>query len=132
MNGPPAAGAVAPQPEPRKRAKIDPVEGGRLEQLLIVNKQAHDAAAEADEREEEYKAAIKAWLLSLYPDPAELPGAFDIAADPHGRYPAYTMTLKAGSHMDVRAMERDGVYDTYSVPSKPGWELRESGGSRRR
>lgn len=125
-----------PQPKPRKRVKIEPEEGGELEQFLIVNTRAAGAAKEAGEEAEEYKLAVKNWLLSLFP-PLEdgtpnpgLPDAFDITADPHGRYPAYTMSLKEGRHLDSEAMRRDGVYDTihdaYSVPNKPAWELRQS------
>jgi hypothetical protein len=127
---------MGPQPRARKRFKVEPEQGGRLEQFLIVNKLAADAEAEAREAAGAYKESIKGWLLALFPDPADLPDAFDIAADPHGRYPAYTMTLKTGSHLDRGAMERDGVYEgireRYSVPNRASWELRESTGGRKR
>jgi hypothetical protein len=131
-----------PQPKVRKRLKIEPVEGGQLEQFLIVNTRAADAAKEAGEEADTYKLAVKTWLLSLFPPLPDgtpnpgMPDAFDIAADPHGRYPAYTMTLKEGSHLDQEAMKRDGVYDdiysAYSVPNKSSWELRPSAQGRGR
>lgn len=122
-----------PKPE-KRRVKVEPEEGGQLEQYLIVNTRAAAMAKEAGEAAEEYRAAVKNWLLALFPPLPDgspnpgLPDAFDITADPHGRYPAYTMILKEGSHLDREAMKRDGVYDgihsAYSVPNKASWELR--------
>ena len=80
---------------PKRRLKIEPEPAGQLEQLLVEYKKASDAAAAASEDEERYKKAIKAWLLDLFTnDPEKLPDGFDIVADPHGRYPGYSMTLK--------------------------------------
>lgn len=126
-----------PAPPPAKvRLKVEPEEGGQLEQLLIANKKAHDDATEAGEREGEAKAAIKAWLLSLFPDGAGLPDSFDIVADPHGRYPAYTMTLKGvGSfRLDTELLKTQAPeqYVRFAKPVTPTWELRESTGGRRR
>ena len=147
LAGPPfavmaAPGAVLqpvaqPQPEkPKVRAKVEPVEGGQLEQLLIANKAAHDAAQAAKAAEDELKESVKAWLLALFPDGEGLPDAFVIAGDAHGRYPGYTMTLKAGSHLDQEAMKSDGVHEVvyarYSVPNKASWDLRESTGGKGR
>jgi hypothetical protein len=136
-----ALGAVArpqpPEPErPRVRLKVEPSPEGQLEQLLIGNKAAHDAAQAAKAAEDELKEAVKAWLLALFPDPADLPDSFVIAADPHGRYPGYTMTLKQGSHLDQEAMMADGVheavYGRYLVPNKASWDLREATGGKGR
>jgi hypothetical protein len=124
-----------PVPQPaRKRAKIEPESGGKLEQLLISNKKADDAESVAKEAHEELKAAIKAWLLSVFPDPADLPDAFDITADPHGRYPAYTMTLKGGWRVDSKTMaaEDPETYQRWLKPVKASWELRENKGGARR
>lgn len=133
-----------PQPVPRTRLKVEPVPGGQLEQYLIENKKSHDAAEAAKEAEDGYKLAVKNWLLALFPagpdgtPHPDLPGAFDIAADPHGRYPAYTMTLKGtdSRRLDTERIkaERGDIYEFYSKPVTPSWELREStqGRSRRR
>ena len=133
-----------PQPAPKTRFKVEPIPGGQLEQFLIENKKAHDAAEAAKEAEEGYKLAVKNWLLSLFPPNLDgtpndgLPDAFDIAADPHGRYPAYTMTLKGvdSKRLDTERIkiEREDIYAFYSKPVTPSWELREStqGRSRRR
>jgi hypothetical protein len=127
-----------PQPKPKKRVKVEPEEGGQLEQFLVENKKAYDAATVADEDADKYKAAIKAWLLSLFP-PLEdgtanpdLPDAFDIPPDPHGRYPGYTMTLKGGMRLDTDAIKQAGLYETYAKPTRPSWDLRESSSGRRR
>jgi hypothetical protein len=121
---------TAPEPsKPKKRLKVEPEPGGRLEQFLIANKKAHDAASEAGEQESEAKAAIKAFLLSLFDGrEAELPDAFDVAADPHGRYPGYTMSLKGGWRLDTTRFKEDKpeTYVEYAVPVKPSWELREA------
>lgn len=127
-------GAPVPQPEPgkakpRKRLKVEPLEGGQLEQFLIMNAAAAEAAAAVGEDADKYKADVKNWLLALFPNPDALPDAFDIAADPHGRYPAYTMTLKGGWHLDTEAMTRDGhgeLIERYKTPNRTSWELRAS------
>jgi hypothetical protein len=126
--------APVPQPKVKKRVKVEPEEGGELEQFLIANTAAASAAKEAGESAEEWKLAVKTWLLSLFPPLADgtpnpdMPDAFDVTADPHGRYPGYTMTLKEGHHLDADRMRLDGVYDSihgaYDVPNKPSWELR--------
>lgn len=123
-----------PQPRPRRRLKVEPEPGGQLEQYLVANKQHHDDAEQAAEQEDEYKKAVKAWLLSLFPDPADLPDGFDIAADPHGRYPAYSMTLKGGRRLDSKRLHADipDLYEKYEVDITPTWELRESSPGRRR
>lgn len=123
---------TSPKPQ-KRRLKVDPDPGGRLEQLLIQNKESHDSAVSAGEAESDLKAAIKAFFLNLFPGGEGLPDAFDIAADPHGRYPAYTMTLKGGSHLDTERMKAEAMatYESYLKPSKPSWELRESGGGRK-
>lgn len=127
-------GPAQPAPKVKKRLKVEPAPGGRLEQFLIQNKTAHDDAEVAGEREDETKAAIKAYLISLYPDGNGMPDAFDITADPHGRYPGYTMSLKGGSHLSSEAMPEELVtqLERYRVPNKPSWELRESSAGRRR
>lgn len=115
-----------------KRMKIEPQPEGQLEQLLISNKAAKDKAEVANEEEAEYKAAIKSWLLSLFAsNPQDLPDAFDIAGDPLGRYPAYTMTLKTGTRVDTEAMKQDGSYERYAKPTAPSWELRPTQQGRR-
>jgi hypothetical protein len=130
---------VIAQPEParpKRRLTVQPEEGGQLEQFLVANKEASDRAAEARDEADEFKSSIKTWLLgvgALLPE--GLPDAFDIAADPHGRYPGYTMTLKEGHHLDKEAMVRDGhgdLYERYLVPNKAAWELRESTARQRR
>lgn len=127
---------VIAQPEParpRRRLTVQPEEGGQLEQFLVANTEAAALAAEAGADADEYKLSIKTWVLgvaSLLPD--GLPDAFDIPADPHGRYPAYTMTLKGGYHLDKEAMIRDGhgeLVERYKVPNKESWELRPSTGA---
>ena len=118
-----------PRRDPRKpkvRAKIEPLEEGQLEQLLIEYKKAKDAFEERKEAEAELKAKIKAWILSLYPDGKGLPDAFDIVGDAHGRYDPLTMTLKGGKRTDIEAMKQDGVYERYQKDTTPAWELRVS------
>lgn len=137
---PPHHPAVTEQPpaRARRRIKIDPANdpGGQLEQLLIVNKQAHDKAGEADEEEDDAKKALKGFLLDICAaDPQGLPEAIDIAADPHGRYPAYTMTLKGGKRFDSRKFREeagDQVYAQFEVDITPTWDLREATSQRRR
>jgi hypothetical protein len=122
-----------PQPQPKRDAKpkktrvtIEPEEAGQLEQLLIEYKRAKDALEERKEAEADYKAQIKAWILSLFPGGQGLPEAFDITGDPHGRYAPLTMTLKGGRHTDVEAMKQDGIYERYQKDTTPSWELRVS------
>lgn len=124
---------AAPAKPAKRRLKVEPDPGSRLEQLLVQNKQAHDEAEVAKEREDETKAAIKAYLLSLFPDGSGLPDAFDIAADPHGRYPGYSMSLRGGLRFDSKRFgaEVPGLYEQYKVEITPSWELRESGQGRR-
>lgn len=125
----------AAQPVPKVRFKVEPEESGQLEQLLIENKKAKDEADVAGERSDELKAAIKNWLLSLFPDGKGLPDAFDITADPHGRYPGYTMTLKGGERVDTKLLAANSpdVYRQFLRPIQKTWELREAGqGGRRR
>lgn len=120
---------TTPKP-PKKRFKVEPEPGSQLEQFLIEHKRAKDAAAAAVEQEAGYKAAIKSYLLSLFPDGTGLPDAFDIAADAHGRYPGYSMSLKGvGSfRFDTTALKDQSpeTYVRYAVPVTPSWELRES------
>lgn len=119
----------------KKRFKIEPDTGGQLEQLLITHKVAYDAKETAAEAEADTKARIKAFLLSLFPDGEGLPDSFDIAGDPHGRYPAYTLTLKGGTMFDSKAFRADvgdELYQRYKKPITPSWELRENNGGQRR
>jgi hypothetical protein len=119
----------------KRRVKVEPEPGGQLEQYLIENKKAHDDAEQANEREGEFKRAIKAFLLGLFPDGQGLPDGFDIAADPHGRYPGYSMTLKSGKRFDQKLFLKDAgeaLYQRYEVEITPTWELRESQQGRRR
>lgn len=115
---------------PKKRFKVEPEPGSQLEQFLVEHKRAKDAAAAASEQEAEYKAAIKSYLLSLFPDGTGLPDAFDIAADVHGRYPGYSMSLKGvGSfRLDTELFKNEApaTYVQYAKPVTPSWELRES------
>jgi hypothetical protein len=125
----PAPALPSPQPPPKKRAVVQPEPGGKLEQFLIANKQAHDKATEAGEAEAESKAAIKAYLLSLFEGREnELPDSFIVSADPHGRYPGYTMTLKGGFRLNTEKFkaEQSLLYVQYAEPVKASWELRES------
>jgi hypothetical protein len=117
---------------PKVRKKIEPMEAGQLEQLLVKFAEAQDEAEVAKEAEAELKAQIKAWIISLFEDPAALPDAFDITGDAHGRYPAFTMTLKGGKRVDTEQMREDGVYDTYARDTTPTWELRAATQGRRR
>lgn len=132
----PVTGTPQAQP-PRKvkktRLKIEPEAAGQLEQLLVEYRRAHDSFEEAKEREAELKAQIKAWVLSLFPGGKGLPEGFDITGDPHGRYPAYGMTLKGGKRVNTERLREDGLYDQYADETTPSWELREvtQGGRRR-
>lgn len=122
-------------PVPRKRLKVEPEPGGRLEQLLIENKRAHDDMEEAKEREAETKLAIKKFLLDLFEKPEDMPDAFDIAGDAHGRYPGYSLTHKGvGAYrlnMDAFKAGEPMTYVQYAVPVTPTWELREATQGRR-
>lgn len=123
-----------PQPKPKKRYKIEPAPGGKLEQLLIANKDAHDQNTTAKEAETEAKMQIKAFLLSLFPGGAGMPDAFDIAGDPHGRYPGYTMTLRTGKRFDVNLAKEhmtQAYYESFEVEITPSWDLREATHGRR-
>lgn len=128
-----SAYAPQPQPQPKRdakpkktRAKIEPESEGQLEQLLIAYKRAKDEFEEKKEAQEEFKAQIKAWILSLYPGGQGLPEAFDIVGDAHGRYDPLTMTLKGGHHTDTERMKQDGIYERYQKETTPSWELRVS------
>jgi hypothetical protein len=120
-----------PQPKKKVRFKVEPEPGGQLEQYLIQNKLAKDEADVAGEAADQYKASVKAWLLSLFPNQADLPDAFDIPPDPHGRYPGYSMTLKGGFRIDTDAVRDAGMYERFAKPVTPSWDLREAGGRRR-
>lgn len=126
----------APQPKVKRRLKIEPEQQGQLEQLLIRYHQAAGAASVAKEQADDLKSQIKGWLLSLYPDGEGLPDAFDVTADPHGRYPGYAMTLKSGFRLDIERMKEESpeTYVTYARKTAPTWELREAnaGGHRGR
>ena len=122
---------VTPVPQPKRdakpkklRAKIEPLEAGQLEQLLIQYKRAKDAFEEKKEEEKQLKDQIKAWILSLYPDGQGLPEAFDIVGDAHGRYDPLTMTLKGGHTTDTDRMKQDGIYERYQKETQKSWELR--------
>ena len=133
----PVQAEPVPEKPQRKRVKIDPANdpGGTLEQLLIANKEAHDAASEASERESDAKGAIKAYLLDLFQRPEDVPGAIDVAGDPHGRYPGYTMTLKGGKRFNSKAFRElvgEEVYEQFEVDIQPTWELREANPGQRR
>ncbi len=136
---PPLAEEV-PAKKPKRRVKIDPAgdPGGTLEQLLIENKRLSDAATEAGEEANTAKAAVKAYLLDVCgADPKGLPDAIDVAGDPHGRYPGYTMTLKGGRRFDQAAFREfagDELYERFETDITPSWELRPSqqGQGRRR
>lgn len=117
---------------PKTRKKIEPMEAGQLEQLLVKFAEAQDEAEVAKEAEAELKAQIKAWIISLFDDPAALPDAFDITGDAHGRYPAFTMTLKGGKRVDTEEMKQDGIYERYAKDTTPTWELRAATQGRRR
>jgi hypothetical protein len=138
VSGPVTGSAPVAQPSrreakrPKVRKKIEPMEAGQLEQLLVQWNKAKDDAAVAAEAEAELKGQIKAWILSLFDDPAALPDAFDITGDPHGRYDALTLTLKGGKRVDTEQMREDGVYDTYARDTTPTWELRAATQGRRR
>ena len=133
---------IEPEPVPekpqKKRVKIDPANdpGGRLEQLLIENELAHDAAAQCAERESDAKSAVKAYLLDLFGRPEDIPEAIDVAGDPHGRYSPYTMTLKKGKRFDTKKFKAEAgeeLYVMYEVEITPTWELRKANpGGRRR
>ncbi len=122
---------LIPEKKPRRRVKIDPANdpGGELEQLLIANKQRSDKADEAGTEADEAKAAVKAYLKALLAaTPGTPPEAVDVAADPHGRYPGYTMTLKGGKRFNARGFREavgDELYTLYEVDITPSWELRE-------
>jgi hypothetical protein len=122
-----------PQPPAKRRLRVEPEPGGQLEQFLIANKAAHDAKTKADEEEADVKTQIKSWLLSLFPNPKDLPDSFDIVADAHGRYPGYTMTLKGGTRLDSKRLREaePGLYQTYEVKITPSWDLREASTGRR-
>jgi hypothetical protein len=138
--GPPVTAGSAPVPQPTRqskrkekvRKKIEPQEAGQLEQLLVQFADAQDEAEVAKERSDELKAQIKAWIISLFEDPSLLPDAFDITGDPHGRYPAFTMTLKGGKRVDTEEMKQDGIYERYAKDTTPTWELRAATQGRRR
>ncbi len=129
-----------PEKKPKRRVKIDPAKdpGGELEQLLIRNKQLGDKADEAGTDADEAKAVVKAFIKQLIAAmPGEPPEAVDIAADPHGRYPGYTLTLKGGKRFNSKAFREavgDELYQLYEVDITPTWELREAqqGQGRRR
>lgn len=126
-----------PQPAPgrkKTRVKVEPETGGQLEQFLIANATAGATAAEAAEREEEAKSAVKGYLLSLFPDPSMLPDAFDIAGDPHGRYPPMTLVLKGGKRFDSKRFREAApdVYEAYEVEIRPSWVLTAATRGRRR
>lgn len=119
--------------QPKRRVKVEPEPEGTLEQLLVAGKRFKDEAALATEQADDLKNQIKAWLLGLFPG-GDYPDAFDIPADPHGRYPAYSMTLQEGWRLDTEAMKDQApdVYVKFAKRSKPTWTFRESKQGRRR
>jgi hypothetical protein len=123
-----------PQPKVRSRIKVEPVPEGMLEQLLIENRRARDEADIAGERADDLKSQIKALLLDLLPA-EQLPDAFDIPADAHGRFPAYSLTRQEGFRLDTEAMKNQApeLYVRFAKKQNPSWTFRESKqGPRRR
>jgi hypothetical protein len=119
--------AAVPQPKPKKRIKVEPEPEGKLEQLLVENKRARDEADIAGERADDLKGQIKAWLLDLFSG-EDVPDAFDIPADAHGRYPAYSLTRQEGFRLDTEAMKNQApeVYVRFAKKQQPSWTFRES------
>jgi hypothetical protein len=129
---------AVPEKKQKRRVKIDPANdpGGELEQLLIVYNEASARAAEAGSEADDAKDAVKALLKGLL---SAIPGppveAVDVAADPHGRYKGYTMTLKGGKRFNSKGFREavgDELYEQFEVEITPTWELREAQTGQRR
>lgn len=82
--------APVQQPKPVVRKKVDPASDSRLATLLTAHKEAKERAAAAAAEADELQSQITAEVLATVPEGGKVPDAFDIAADPHGGYPAYT------------------------------------------
>jgi hypothetical protein len=113
------------EPVIKKRLKIEPQPGTRLELLMAEHDRAKVEADAAKEKEDELKAAIQGELSALA-DPDSLPDAFDIPADPAGRWEAYSYRwVNGGWRIDSKAMqEQDPVtYVKWAKKSKGHWEF---------
>ncbi len=111
----------------KKRLKVEPESGSRLRELLAVERRFHEEAKEAEARHDEVRQAIRAELQRLA-DPEDMPGAFDVPADPRGEYPAYSLTYhEPGWKLDEKAMKEKNpvLYVQWAKPTRGYWELRK-------
>jgi hypothetical protein len=93
---------ATPQPDPKVRVKIEPVQGSRLESLLCEYNSAKESEDAAKAKAEELRQAIRSELQDGF-DPENLPDAFDVPAHPRGAYPAYSLSWVAGGEVLDRA-----------------------------
>jgi hypothetical protein len=114
------------QPKVKIRKKIDPPSDSPLARLLTAYHQAKDEAAAVDERAEEYLSQAKNLIFEA--GGKDVPDAFDIVADPHGGYPAYSFAYTPpGWSVDSKRMKADSpeTYVEWAKPTKGFWSFRE-------
>lgn len=127
---------TTPQPE-KKRLKVDNREdlSPRLVAALTLLDDLKAEEAAAKERAKDARRAIEAELQALS-DPEDMPDAYDIPADPHGAWPAYTMVWhRPGWKIDEQRMQEEApeLYVEYAKPTNGYWEVRKATrGARRR
>lgn len=108
------------QPKPKVRQKLDPASDSKLAALLTSFHEAKCRADAAAAEAEEYMSQITGMLSEV----SEGVDAFDIAADPHGGYPAFTYRwTPEGKGLDGARLKSDDpeLWERYAKPRKGYW-----------
>lgn len=125
--------APEPQPKSKVRQKLDPASDSKLAALLTSFHEAKKRAESADAEADEYLSQIKSMLATV----SDGVDAFDIAADPHGGYPAFTYRYTpAGKTLDGAKLksENPDTWESFAKERKGYWtfEAKKSGRGRKR
>lgn len=102
------------------RQKLDPASDSKLAMLLTSFHEAKCRADAAAAEAEEYMSQITGMLSEV----SEGVDAFDIAADPHGGYPAFTYRwTPEGKGLDGQRLKSDDpeLWERYAKPRKGYW-----------
>jgi hypothetical protein len=134
MTTPPSNGDTAvPQPRIKKRRKVDPDPGSDLSLLFTQLPELEARKREAEETLSAHKKKIQQAIARLVEDPENMPDVFDIAADPYGGYPAYTLSAREGAwRVDTEAMKNQApeTYVKWAKRGEPYWELKKKSTNR--
>jgi hypothetical protein len=126
MTTPPATGVTA-QPKVKKRQKVEPEEGSDLSRLFYELPELEAQKKEAEEKLAAHKRKIQQEISKSVASPGDMPDQFDIPADPHGGYPAYTLAAREGAwRVDTEALKSEDpeTYVKWAKRGQPYWELK--------